>query len=211
MDMLKIQDVLETSDLPLETSKRRLAIFIDGDNFFNTSRFLGWKINFRNLVDYFMERFDACLALANYYMGTISINSADIEEGTEEEIIKLIKQTDKSFKQRGFISYLCKGTYFSVITKAQKFIKDAETGRIITKCNFDVELAVDAVLYNKDYDIFVLASGDGDFTYLINTLKILGKEVYVISYKEYVAADLQNCVGHRFINVDDIREFVEKK
>ena len=38
------------------------------------------------------------------------------------------------------------------------------------KCNWDVEIAVDALAMASKIDVFVLASGDGDFTYLLKAL-----------------------------------------
>ncbi len=48
-------------------------------------------------------------------------------------------------------------------------IKSDHTGQYIyiPKCNFDVEICLDAVRFIKNYDTFCLFSSDADFTYLL--------------------------------------------
>ncbi len=50
----------------------------------------------------------------------------------------------------------------------------------IRKCNFDVELSVDALKKIKHYDTFCLFSGDADFVYLNNHLRKRGKKIILI-------------------------------
>lgn len=52
---------------------------------------------------------------------------------------------------------------------------------IIPKCNFDVEICVDAVRYITKYDTFCLFSGDADFAYLLEFLKRNKKKVILFS------------------------------
>jgi hypothetical protein len=51
------------------------------------------------------------------------------------------------------------------------------------KCNWDVEIAIDAVALAPRVDTFVLASGDGDFAYLLKTLRTLGVRTEVIAFR----------------------------
>lgn len=46
----------------------------------------------------------------------------------------------------------------------------------IRKCNFDVEISVDAIKMIDYYDTFCIFSGDADFVYLNNFLKKKGKK-----------------------------------
>jgi len=50
--------------------------------------------------------------------------------------------------------------------------------------NWDVGITADALFHNDSYDSFVLISGDGDFIYLLDPLKDLGKEVVVVSFEK---------------------------
>ena len=48
---------------------------------------------------------------------------------------------------------------------------------VIPKCNFDVEMAVDAMRFKDDYDTIALFSSDSDFSYLISFLRQKGKKI----------------------------------
>lgn len=50
----------------------------------------------------------------------------------------------------------------------------------LPKCNFDVEIAVDAIRLMDEYDTLVLFSGDADFVALARYIKKKGKQVIVI-------------------------------
>lgn len=50
----------------------------------------------------------------------------------------------------------------------------------IPKCNFDVEISVDAIKLMEHYDTFCLFSGDADFVHLARFLKGKGKKVILI-------------------------------
>jgi uncharacterized LabA/DUF88 family protein len=52
---------------------------------------------------------------------------------------------------------------------------------LIPKCNFDVEISVDAIRSLDKYDTFCLLSGDSDFAVLLQYLKRKGKRVIVIA------------------------------
>ena len=54
----------------------------------------------------------------------------------------------------------------------------------LTKGNMDIELAVDALTAKDNYDVIILMSGDGDFSYLVNKLKTLGKMTVIIGDKK---------------------------
>ena len=58
-------------------------------------------------------------------------------------------------------------------TRCRKYLE-------IRECNFDVEMAVDAMRMINHYDTFCLYSGDADFVYLNNCLREQGKKVILI-------------------------------
>jgi hypothetical protein len=51
---------------------------------------------------------------------------------------------------------------------------------LIPKCNFDVEMSVDAVRLANGYDTICLLSSDADFAALVRYLKKLGKKIVLI-------------------------------
>jgi uncharacterized LabA/DUF88 family protein len=51
---------------------------------------------------------------------------------------------------------------------------------LVPKCNFDVEIAVDAMRNIEKYDTFCLFSSDADFVHLARFLKAKGKKFILV-------------------------------
>jgi len=82
----------------------------------------------------------------------------------------------------------------------------------IPKCNFDVEICIDAVRFLEEYDTFCLFSGDADFAYLLTFLRRKRKKIILIKsgYVQYVLVKQADLV----INAQDIKgqiTFVKQK
>ena len=78
----------------------------------------------------------------------------------------------------------------------------------IRKCNFDVEISVDAIKMFEHYDTFCIFSGDADFVYLNNFLRKKGKRIVIIkagyiTSKLRISADL-------VINAQNIKKNIVK-
>jgi len=76
----------------------------------------------------------------------------------------------------------------------------------IPKCNFDVEISVDAIKLADYYDTFCLLSGDADFVHLIRFLKSRGKKIILIK-GGYVVYQLKEIVDV-IINAQDIKKHI---
>lgn len=76
----------------------------------------------------------------------------------------------------------------------------------IRKCNFDVEISVDAIKKMKQYDTFCLFSGDADFVYLNNFLRKRGKKVILIK-GGYITTKLRESVD-LVINAQKIKKYI---
>lgn len=132
-------------------TKGKVAVFIDAANIFYSQRKLGWRINYEKLARYMKSETD--LDGLYYYTGKV---------GALE-------------KQMSFIEKLKKRGY-QVTAKEVKMIKTANLPPI-PKGSLDVELALDAYRFRKQFDTLVLFSGDSDFAYLLDLLKKDGKQV----------------------------------
>lgn len=53
-----------------------------------------------------------------------------------------------------------------------------------TNTDWDVGITADAFMQEDEYDTFILVSGDGDFIYLAEPLREIGKEVIVVSFEQ---------------------------
>lgn len=78
---------------------------------------------------------------------------------------------------------------YKVIVKPVKWYTDAEGNRY-GKANADMDLAVDALLQSESLERVLLATGDGDFVRVVNTLQNRGCRVEVTAF-ENVSRELR--------------------
>jgi uncharacterized LabA/DUF88 family protein len=136
----------------------KIALFIDGANFYATARALGLDVDYKRILKEFDSR--GTLVRAFYY-------TAIIEDQEHTSIRPLVDWLDYNG--------------FTVVTKAAKEFIDSATGRRKTKGNMDVELAINAMELAKHIDEMVLFSGDGDFRSLVEAVQRRGVRVTVVS------------------------------
>jgi len=88
--------------------------------------------------------------------------------------------------------------------------KDGEGKRYveIRKCNFDVEIAVDAIKMMNHYDTFCLFSGDADFAYLNSFLRKKGKKIIILK-AGYITTKLRK-TAHLVINAQQIKKDIAR-
>ena len=95
--------------------------------------------------------------------------------------------------------------------KISKFIVEDKNGKNyieIRKCNFDVEIAVDAIKMFNHYDTFCIFSGDADFVYLNNYLRKKGKKIIIVK-GGYITNKLRETAG-LVINAQKIKKHLVK-
>lgn len=94
-------------------------------------------------------------------------------------------------KQQEFLGQL-ESYGYTLIQKPIKVFNDKIKG------NMDIEIAVDIIQKQTDFDTFVLMSGDGDFRYLINAIQ---KKTIVLSVGGFTSFDLhQDADNYFFLN-----------
>lgn len=77
---------------------------------------------------------------------------------------------------------------------------------LIPKCNFDVEITVDAIKYSDRYDTFCLFSSDADFVHLARFLKTKDKKVVLIK-GGYIISQLRK-EADLIINAQNIKKHI---
>jgi uncharacterized LabA/DUF88 family protein len=156
--MNRAAHALETRNMTTETiPTHKIALFIDGANFYGTAKQLGFEIDYRRLLKEFQGR--GFLLRAFYY-------TALVESEEYSSIRPLVDWLDYNG--------------FRVVTKPVKEFTDA-SGRRRFKGNMDVELTIDAMELAPHIDQMVLFSGDGDFTPLVIAMQRKGVKVSVVS------------------------------
>ena len=135
----------------------RIALFIDGANFYATARALGFDIDYRRLLKEFQSRGELLRA---FYYTTI------IEDQEFTSIRPLIDWLDYNG--------------YTVVTKLTKEFIDPGGRRKVRGC-MHVELAVNAMELADRIDRMFLFSGDGDFRPLLKAVQRRGVHVTVVS------------------------------
>jgi uncharacterized LabA/DUF88 family protein len=161
----------------------RIGLFIDGTSLYETSKSLGFDVDYKRLLSLFRDK--GTLVKALYYTAIAA----------EQEYSPI----------RPLISWLDYNG-FSVVTKAPRDNTQG-AGRRKGKPNMDIEITVDAMRLSKHLDHVVLFSGDGDFRSLVAALQQRGKRVSVVSTLEtqppMIADDLRRQADH-FIDLADL-------
>jgi len=147
------------------SNKKRIAIFIDGSNFYHSLKetldLHDNQIDFKKMVNTLKN--DRLLIGAYYY-------NAPLDRGYNEKIY---------WKQQKFFSELRKIPGFHVILcNMRKIIKSKGKSEFTVKGD-DIHLATDMIslAYENIYDTAILVSGDGDFVPMIKKVQKLGKNI----------------------------------
>ena len=162
----------------------RVAVFIDGANFYGAARALGFDIDYRRMLELFTKK--ARLLRISYYTTFTD----------DQEYSPL----------RPLIDWLDYNGYTVVTKPTQEFVDS--TGRRKIKGNMDIELAVHAMEMVDAIDHFVLFSGDGDFRSMVEAIQRKGKKVSVVStlttQPPMIADELRRQADH-FIDIAGMR------
>ena len=151
----------------MRSSANKIALFIDGANLYATSKSLGFRIDFKRLLQEYASR--GTLLRALYYTATI--------EDQEYSAI------------RPLIDWLDYNGY-TVVSKPAKEFDDGE-GRRKVKRSMSIELVVDALELSNHIDQIVLFSGDGDFRSLVEAVQRRGVHVTVVSTPSMIDDELR--------------------
>ena len=101
----------------------------------------------------------------------------------------------KEIDQSGFIALLQQKRY----EVKRKDLKVRSDGSF--KGDWDMEIALDALEMADAVDVVVLVTGDGDFTSLVQKLKIRGPRVEVYSFPQNTAKELREAAD-KFVSID---------
>jgi uncharacterized LabA/DUF88 family protein len=167
----------------------KIALFIDGPNFYYGARALNLDVDFKRLLAEFERR--GSLLRAYYY--------TTVAENTEFAAVKPLLD---------WLDY----NGYTVVTKAAKEFDDGE-GRRKFKRTIAVELAVDALEIVALVDHIFLFSGDGEYRKLVEALQRRGARVTVISSlhtKPATIAEELRRQADEFLDLASLRISIER-
>ena len=138
----------------------RVALFVDGQNFYVTQKVLSFEVDYKQLLTLFRSR--AHLIRAYYYT---TLNE-DLEFVSIKPLVDWL----------GYNGY-------SVVTKPARFFVDS-SGQKRARTSSLIDIAVEAMRIADSVDHIVLMTGDGELCSLVSALQDRGKRVMVISTLE---------------------------
>ncbi len=151
--------------------EERVAIFIDGSNLYHALRdnFNRYDLNFAD----FIRKLCGPRKLFRTYYYNVLQDPAQRPEGSRD--------------QQDFLESLRKTPYLEVRLGKTKLAQG-----VVVEKGIDIMLATDLLHYGSEdlFDVAVLVSGDGDFTYALQTAKNMGKHVEVAYFERNVSRDL---------------------
>lgn len=173
----------------------KIAIFVDAYNLYQSDGDLGKNIDFhklKNFIVYHLRRKRGGQENINVIEAIYYLN---VRQGQDAVLGGFVRKLS-------FIGYTVRKKFSKIMT---------DNNRRIEKCNFDVEMAVDCMMLRDRIDAAVFIGGDGDFVYLYNILKTLGREVYVIASTTNTAQEVQETVGKNFISLAKIIDKIRRE
>ena len=166
--------------------RKRLSIFVDGNNMFYAQQKNGWFFDPKRVLEYFLNlEGGATLVNAFWYTG---LKDPQDQRGFRDALISL---------------------GYTVRTKILKEYYDDTSGRYSQKANLDIEIAIDMFNTVDQYDEVVLFSGDGDFERAIELLRSKSTHITVVSTEGMIARELRNATD-RYIDLNNVRKYIEK-
>ncbi len=124
-----------------KVNSAKIYVFIDASNIIYSSRSVGWKVDFKKLLEYLKTRYGASRVL--YYAGV----------------------DNENYKQLGFYEKLQQLGFELRLVPMKKFADGRK------KADCDARMAFEAMLYFKEYSSAIFLTGDGDFYWLLEFLK----------------------------------------
>lgn len=163
--------------------KGKAAVFIDAANILYSQKSLGWRIDYKKLVQFFKK--NTQLVFIGFYYGKLKQNAG------QERFFQMLK--DQGYTLR---------------IKPVKYIKTPK-GTIL-KGNLDVELAFDILTSYKKFKTCILLSGDSDFEIVLRYLRKQNKQVIVMSTKKHVSIELIRN-SNKYFDLKKFRRYIERQ
>lgn len=164
---------------------RRIAVFVDGSNFFYLQKdCLRWWIDPKKLLNWIGKRGE--VVDATYYA------SVDTSNEGQNNYMKALVHMGYRLESKAIKTYT------------------QEDGSTKHKANLDIEIVVDLFNTIDNYDEAVLVSGDADFVRALQILRARGKQFMVLSTKGFVANEIRQMAGLHYRDLAELRGQIEK-
>ena len=189
--------------------------FIDASNlFYGGEKSLGWKIDYKKLLDYLKSKYEVERVL---YFGGVEIHNFEYNylnnetvpiDELENYLVNLIKNKGVELSDAELIligRHLQRIRFYLNLKKFgyEPYLKpvklyDQDDGTTKRKANCDVEMAFYLMKEKDNFDKVIILSGDGDFLPVLKYLKEQGKEVIILARGPRTAREIRQFAGSNF-------------
>lgn len=196
--------------------------FIDASNlFYGGEKSLGWKIDYKKLLDYLKSNYGVSRAIyfggvethkfEYNYLNNHTVSLVELEkyinniiEAKKDKLNEAMLLLLSRHLQRIRFYYKLQQFGYELHLKPVKMYKQ-EDGRTERKANCDVDMAFWLMKEKDDFNKAIILSGDGDFLPVLKYLKEQGKEVIILARGPRTAKEIKRFAGGNF------RDFVRLK
>lgn len=179
----------------------RTLLLVDGSNLHATTKLLGWFTDFKKLID----NFDGTIFRSLYFTALPPAN----EQSSLRPMVDWLAYNGWDVYTKETKEYINSGAF---TCSECDHVNDLRETKI--KGNLDCEITVMAMEMAPYVTDIVLFSGDGDFTFLVESLKRrYGIRVTVVSSivsKPPMCSDLLRRAADQFVDLADIRHMIER-
>ena len=213
-------------------AKKKLTFaFVDASNlFYGGEKSLGWKIDYRKLLNYLRNKYKVTRV---FYFGGVETHKFEYDylknetvplQALERYLLKSIKENEESLTdiellvlnrhvQRIRFYLKLKKFGFDLHLKPVKIYLKSD-GTTEKKANCDVEMAFYLMKEKDNFSRVVILSGDGDFLPVLKYLRSIKKEVIILSRGTRTAREIRKFAAERFTDftrLESCLKFEEKK
>lgn len=205
--------------------------FIDASNlFYGGEKSLGWKIDYKKLLEYLKEKYGVSKA---FYFGGVEIHNFEYSyqkdetvplKELEKHLSNLLKNKAKELNEAEILLigrhlqrvkfYIRLDNFgYNLFLKPVK-LYNQEDGSTKRKANCDVDMAFHLMKEKENFDRTVVLSGDGDFLPVLKYLKEIRKEIIILARGERTAKEIRQFAGSNFRDFDYLEtkiSYQEKK
>ncbi len=201
-------------------------VFIDASNlFYGGEKSLGWKIDYKKLLAYLQEKYDA---KRTFYFGGVEIHNFKYDYQKDDTVpiaqlesylLGLIEKKEKELNEAEILllgRHLQRVRFYLKLLQFgyRLFLKpvklyDQEDGTTKRKANCDVDMAFHLMKEKENFDRAIVLSGDGDFLPVLKYLKEIGKEMIVLGRGPRTAKEIKQFAGSNFRDFEYLREILK--
>jgi len=187
----------------MEKEQKRALVIIDDSNLYYGCKLQRWELDYGKFYIWLNDKF---YPIDIFFFGGVISRKTFFDRHPTHTLSGFIK----SKKDREAFLKKLKRIGYRVRTKPVASVYDSTEGVYKRKCNFDVEITIQAIDRLPEYEELVLCSGDGDFIKLVKYIKGKHKKMTIMAHKDRLNSNL--AIGaNRIIFFRDIKSFVEKK